>query len=342
VASIKWCTQMSYSLSILDKSPIPSGATATEALANTVALARLAEQLGYHRFWVAEHHSTPLLASSAPEVLISHILAHTSRIRVGSGGVMLQHYSPYKVAETFNLLAALAPGRVDLGVGKAPGGLPYSTLALQHYHDAARKPDFAVQLAELDAFLSGGQPDGHPLAGAQATPQAPVAPGRFLLGGSPDSARLAARLGWEFAYAGHFNGDPLNIQQSIAVYRQWTGKVPALALYAFVAETREQAQAQVGELKLFKVTLEDGRSVNVPTLQAAEEFARQAGVSQYRLEEKQPHVIAGTAGDVRAELDSLHQSYGIREFIIDIPVAQFALRRASISLLAEAREPLAA
>ena len=182
----------------------------------------------------------------------------------------------------------------------------------------------------------------HPLAGAKATPQPPITPGRFLLGGSPDSARLAARLGWDFAYAGHFNGDPLNIQQSIAVYRQWTGKVPALALYAFVAETREQAQALVGELKLFKVTLEDGRSVNVPSREAAEEFARQAGSSQYQLEEKHPHVIAGTAGDVRAELDSLHQSYGIREFIIDIPVAQFALRRASIALLAEAREPLAA
>jgi luciferase family oxidoreductase group 1 len=125
---------MSYSLSILDKSPIPPGATAADALANTVALAKLAEQLGYYRFWVAEHHSTPLLASSAPEVLISHILAHTSRIRVGSGGVMLAAL-PYKVAETFNLLAALAPGRVDLGVGKAPAACrsapaPCSTITM--------------------------------------------------------------------------------------------------------------------------------------------------------------------------------------------------------------------
>ena len=334
--------QMSYSLSILDKSPIPPGATATEALANTVALAQLAEQLGYHRFWVAEHHNTPLLASSAPEILISYILARTSRIRVGSGGVMLQHYSPFKVAETFNLLSALAPGRVDLGVGKAPGGLPYSTRALQNYHHPASKPDFPAQLAELDAFLGEGLPDEHPLAGARATPQAPIAPGRILLGGSPDSARLAARLGWDFAYAGHFNGDPLNIQQSVDVYRQWSGKAPALALFAFVAETREQALSRVGELKLFKLFLEDGSSFNVPSREAAEEFARQAGATSYRLEEKHPHVIAGTAGDVRAELDALHQRYGIGEFIIDIPVTQFALRRKAISLLAEAREPLAA
>ena len=144
---------MNYLLSLLDKSPVADGEGATEALARTVALARRAEHWGFHRFWVAEHHDTPKLASPSPEVLIAYLLARTTRIRVGSGGVMLQHYSPYKVAENFNLLAALAPGRVDLGIGKAPGGLPLSTRALQAAIDPQRRPSFAEQLAQLDAFL---------------------------------------------------------------------------------------------------------------------------------------------------------------------------------------------
>lgn len=121
---------MAYALSLLDKSPLAKGESATDALQRTVALAQLAERLDYRRFWVAEHHNVPELASSSPEVLIAFLLAHTSRIRIGSAGVMIQHYSPYKVAENFHLLASLAPGRVDLCVGKAPGGLPLSTRAL--------------------------------------------------------------------------------------------------------------------------------------------------------------------------------------------------------------------
>src|SRR5262245_56161783 len=140
---------MTYLLSLLDKSPIDQGKDAADALRATTKLAIRAEALGYHRFWVAEHHDMPTLASSPPEVLIAHLLARTSKIRVGAGGVMLQHYSAYKVAEAFNLLSALAPGRVDLGVGKAPGGFPFSTRALQKAFDPARKPDFAGQLTDI-------------------------------------------------------------------------------------------------------------------------------------------------------------------------------------------------
>lgn len=122
---------MSYRLSLLEKSLIPQGSTAAEALRRTTQLAQRAEALGYHRFWVNEHHGNDELAGSTPEVLIAHLLARTTSIRIGSGGVMLQHYSPFKVAETFKVLASLAPGRVDLGVGKAPGGLPATTRALQ-------------------------------------------------------------------------------------------------------------------------------------------------------------------------------------------------------------------
>jgi len=138
---------MSWRISILDKSPVAENETAADALARTLSLAQQAETLGYHRFWIAEHHNTPQLASPSPELLIAWILGQTKRIRVGSGGVMLQHYSPYKVAENFNLLAAIAPGRVDLGVGKAPGGLPLSTRALQIGLSQQEKGDFAAQLA---------------------------------------------------------------------------------------------------------------------------------------------------------------------------------------------------
>ena len=333
---------MPYALSLLDKSPVPEGATAAEALQRTVALAQRAEQLGYQRFWVAEHHGNPGLAGSAPEVLAAHILARTSRIRVGSGGVMLQHYSPFKVAEQFKLLAALAPGRVDLGVGKAPGGLPLSTRALQSVHDKTAKPDFAARFAELDAFLHNALPAAHPLAGAVAQPQPPSLPERYLLGGSPDSAALAARHGWNFTYAGHFNGDPANIERSLKVYREAAGRAPSLALYALVAPTQAQAERLVGALRVFKLHLPTGQTFNLPSEQAAAEFARQAGVSEYRLEETRPHVIAGSQSHVREQLDALAERYGIEEFVVDTPVTGFADRLASVELLAGAFDAVAA
>lgn len=330
---------MAWSLSLLDKSPIAEGTSAHDALRHTIRLAQRAEALGYRRYWIAEHHGAPGLASSAPEIVVSHLLAHTSRIRVGSGGVMLQHYSPFKVAESFRVLASLAPGRVDLGVGKAPGGLPLTTRALQWFHDKAKKPDFAHQLAELDAFLKWGVAEDHPLAGAVALPTPPEPPQRVLLGGSPASAALAAQHDWEFCYAGHFNGDETNIERSIDAYRSATGRTPLLALFAFAAQSKAEAQRHVGALRIFRLQLATGQSVNLPSPEAAAEFARQTGVTDYRLDELHPHVIAGTADDVRRDLDALHERFGIEEFVIDTPVADYALRLASIEALAGAEQP---
>lgn len=326
---------MAYSLSILDKSPIADGSTAQHALRVTVQLAQRAEALGYRRYWVAEHHGSAGLASSAPEILVSHLLAHTSRIRVGSGGVMLQHYSPFKVAESFRLLASLAPGRVDLGIGKAPGGLPSTTRALQWFHDHAKKPDFATALAELDAFLGDGVPPDHPLAGAHALPVPPQPPARILLGASPESATLAARHGWQFCYAGHFNGDEAQIARSLDAYRSAAGRAPLLAIYAFAAHSAADARQQVGALRIFKLQLAGGQSFNLGTREAAVDFARQAGVTDYRIDELQPHVIAGAADDVHRELDGLHRRFGIGEFVIDTPVTDYALRVASVEALAD-------
>ena len=234
----------SYQLSLLEKSLIPEGSDAAEALRRSTELAQRAEALGYHRFWLNEHHGNAQLAGSAPEVLIAYLLARTERIRIGSGGVMLQHYSPYKVAEVFKVLASLGPGRVDLGIGKAPGGLPASTRALQALHDKQAAPDFEQRLAELDHFLHDSLPTDHALAGALARPTPPQLPQRILLGGSPGSARLAARRGWGFSYAAHFNGDAANTEASLRAYREAGGQQPLLALFAFAAETQAQAQAQ--------------------------------------------------------------------------------------------------
>jgi len=328
---------MPYALSLLDKSPIPAGATAAQALAATVTLAQRADKLGFKRFWVAEHHGSALLAGSAPEALAAYLLAATSRIRIGTGGVMLQHYSPFKVAEVFRVLENLAPGRVDLGVGKAPGGLPPSTAALQAFHDQASKPEFDAALEELDGFLKGGVPDTHPLAKSQAKPDIASLPERILLGASPESAALAARLDWDFCYAGHFNGDASVIERSFAAYRPASGRRPMLAVFAVAAATRERAAALAGELKLFTLHLPNGKRVNLPSLDMAREFAREAGFSDYRIEEKTPHVIADTASGVRAALDALSDRFGVGEFVIDNPVPAFADRLASIEGLAEAK-----
>lgn len=328
-----------YALSLLDKSPISSEENAVTALSNTVKLARRAEELGYRRFWVAEHHGSSALASSAPEVLIAWILSNTSRIRVGSGGIMLQHYSPYKVAEVFNVLSSLAPGRVDLGVGKAPGGLPQSTAALQTYHSS--KPDFNQQLADLQTFLAHSLDADRSGGRAFPGPQPLVAAERFLLGASPDSARLAAAQGWDFVFAGHLNGDPENLRLSLEDYRGRSGgKAPILALSAYASENAADAAALVSELKVFKVFLENGQSASLGSHEQAEEFARQAGSRDFRIEERKPSVLHGTPDSIHAELSRLSALYQIEEFILEPPPVGANRRLASIELLA--RHPLSA
>ncbi|WP_288194697.1 LLM class flavin-dependent oxidoreductase [uncultured Phyllobacterium sp.] len=334
---------MGYALSLLDKSPIHDGETASTALKRTVALARQAEQWGFHRFWVAEHHDAPTLASSSPEVLIAFLLANTARIRVGSGGVMLQHYSPYKVAENFNVLAALGPGRVDLGVGKAPGGLPFSTRALQGVVPRTQKQDFSAQLAQLSAFLDKGLPADDSLAGVQATPRPAVAANRFLLGASVDSALLAASQGWDFVFASHLNGDETILQQTLEAYRKAApGRAPLLAVGIVAAETDAEADRLAGNIQHFKVHVDDGQSVTVGSEEQAEEYARQAGAANYRIEKKTPNVLRGAARTVSDRLDWLHDRYGIGEFIIDTPINDAAKRLRSIELLAQAQFAAAA
>src|SRR5947209_2502595 len=193
-------------VSVLDQSPISDGSTGADALRNTLDLARLTDELGYHRYWVAEHHGGPMLASASPEALIGPIAATTKRIRVGSGGVMLPHYSPFKVAETFTILAALYPGRIDLGIGRAAGTDPLTTFALQRDRRQAAPDDFPQQLAELLAYFEDDLPSDHPFARlAGMLPGLPELPAVWLLGSSPQSAIWAGELGLPYAFADFIN-----------------------------------------------------------------------------------------------------------------------------------------
>lgn len=332
--SAKVNVPMPYQLSLLDKSPVAQAGSAETALANTVSYAQAAEQASYEWFWVAEHHHADELAGPSPEALVSYLLASTKRIRIGSGGVMLQHYSPYKVTENFNLLAALGHGRVDLGVVKAPGGLPLSTKALQQETSGEKRLDFNSKLEQLSAFLGGDKIASGPFEGPAATPKPAVSAEKFVLGASPDSALLAAHSGWDFVYAGHLNGDTANLQKTFDAYRNVTGKVPVLALGA--------VDAAVSKIKIFKVHLASGQSVSVGTQEAAAEFARQAGETDYRVEEKHPNVLAGSAKQVKQKLDELHERYGVTEFVLEFPAVSHEQRLAAIESLEGERLAIAA
>lgn len=324
-------------LSILDQSPIYEGEQGEDALARTVVLAQRAEQLGYYRFWVSEHHDGAL-AGSSPEVLLAYLVAQTKTIRLGSGGVMLQHYSPYKVAENFNILSTLAPGRIDLGVGRAPGGMPRSTQALQR--GAASSLSLEQKLEELIHHIRQTLPEDHPLAGIQASPIPKIPPQLYLLGTSEGSAALAADKGLAYVFALFINGDPTAAQAAFQQYRQLyqekhSAKPHAvLAVNIIVADSDEAAEALITHRKNVNVTLADGRSLNVLTVEQAEMFAKESGQS-YTIKERDAFIVSGSKQTVRARLLELAEQYEVDEFIAVTNVADFTARLKSYELLSE-------
>ncbi|MFD0692975.1 LLM class flavin-dependent oxidoreductase [Paenibacillus sp. GCM10027628] len=331
---------MTLKLSLLDQSPIREHVTAVEAFQHTLELAQKADALGYHRFWVSEHHDSDGVVGSSPEVLISYLLAKTERIRIGSGGVMLQHYSPYKVAENFNVLAALAPGRVDLGIGRAPGGLPRSTKALQQ-ELAGKGAPLADKLVLLDQFIHDKLDPEHELHGIKAVPL-PAEPAKlFLLGGGGTGTELAGSLGIPYVFAQFINGDETVIKQAIASYRQHFKSVneskpqAILAVSVILTDTDEEAKALAADAKNVKVHLESGRTVTVNNEEKAEEFGKQSGES-YTIEVKEASVIHGSKETVRRKLLDLQQAYQLDEIIITVAMQEFKQRLRAIVLLQEA------
>jgi luciferase family oxidoreductase group 1 len=324
-------------LSILDQSPVNDTETATEAFQHTIELAQKAEAWGYHRFWVSEHHSSDRVMGSSPEVLIAHLLAKTTRMRVGSGGVMLQHYSPYKVAENFNVLASLAPGRVDLGIGRGPGGLPRSTRALQQGLGDRPQP-FAEKLMELERFLHNRLDETHPLYGLRVSPVPPQPAEVFLLGTTTSSAALAASLGMPYVFAQFLNSDATTMGKALATYHTYfdvTKRKPPramLALSVIAADTDEEARQYASDIKMVRIRLESGRTFTVGSLTAAEEFARQAQ-ENYTVTMHQMQVVHGCRDTVLQHLSDMQRRYQVEELIIVTAIKDFRKRLHSYELL---------
>ncbi|WP_019912737.1 LLM class flavin-dependent oxidoreductase [Paenibacillus sp. HW567] len=329
---------MAITISVLDQSPIYPGETPEEAFQHTIKLAQLSERLGFRRFWVSEHHDSEQVAGSSPEVLISHLLAKTERIRIGSGGIMLQHYSPYKVAENFNVLASLAPGRVDLGVGRAPGGLPRSTQALRQGEEAATLTD---KIIELEKYVHNKLEEEHPLFGLKAGPIPGTPPELYVLGASVASAEIAAGLGLPYVFSLFIGGDQAVAVEAIRVYRSKfdtsQGKEPhaILALAVLAAESEEEARELAGAHKLIRIHLASGKTLTVATREQAEEFTRQSK-EDYTLEEREPEITKGTKESVREQLLALATASGVEELIVTTNVQPFEKRVRSFELLNEA------
>ncbi|MEJ4085092.1 LLM class flavin-dependent oxidoreductase [Bacillus altitudinis] len=324
---------MSLTLSILDQSLVSENEKAEIGIQHTVRLAEAADQLGYHRFWVSEHHNNSQVAGSSPEALAGYLLAKTNHLRIGSGGVMLQHYSPFKVAETFHVLASLAPGRVDLGVGKAPGGLNLSTQALQEDYQASRK-DFSQKLVDLKTYLTEQANE------LNAQPIPSVSPDMFLLGGSIESAEFAAKLGISFVFAYFINGDDALLKEARETFQKFqTGNTHQqflLAITVSVAEDYKQALSYIKQKETVKVSFSDGRKLNVTSLEDAEKLVKGTKKEHYNIHVQKTGYTAGTKETVHRRLTELAETYDINEFIVLSPIVDIEARIASITLLKEA------
>jgi luciferase family oxidoreductase group 1 len=326
-------------LSVLDQSPVSEGCTGADALHNTLDLARLTDELGYHRYWVAEHHGGPMLASASPEALIGPIAATSERIRVGSGGVMLPHYSPFKVAETFSVLAGLYPGRIDLGLGRASGTDPLTTYALQRDRREASPDDFPQQLVELLAYLEDNLPQDHPFARlGRMLPGRPELPVPWLLGSSPQSAIWAGQLGLRYAFADFINPGGAEIaseyRRRFTALRDIQAPITAVAAWVLCAESDEEAARLASSSRMTLTLLRRGHLIPVPPPEKALAFLKSEGKpTNGPLPGRRG--IVGSPERVRTGVERLAEEYGADEVIVVTITHDHAARRRSYELLAE-------
>ncbi|MFT4050247.1 MAG: LLM class flavin-dependent oxidoreductase [Solirubrobacterales bacterium] len=326
-----------FKLSVLDQTPVPQGSVGSDALANTIDLAKRADALGYHRYWLAEHHGLSL-SGPAPEVLIGPVTENTERIRVGSGGVMLPHYSPFKVAEVFSLLSGLYPGRIDLALGRASGTDPITQFALQRDRRQAAADDFPQQLLELLAYLRKELPDNHPFHKLQyALPGGDEVPQVWLLGSSQQSAIWAAEIGLRYAFADFINSDGAAIGRS---YRQGFAQSNDLAaphsmvgIWTLCAETEQEARELAASIQMSMLMLRRGTPIKVPPVAEAIDFlrseGREPGVSNQR------RMVLGTPEQVRTQIEQVVEEYNAEEAILVTITHDHEARKRSYELIAE-------
>jgi luciferase family oxidoreductase group 1 len=325
-------------LSVLDQSVARAGRPQDESIRNTLELAQHCEALGYHRFWLSEHHASATIVGSAPEVLMAAIAARTQRIRIGSAGVMLPHYSPFKVAEQFRVLDALAPGRIDLGVGRAPGSDQRTSLLLNPDPRAAAA--FPQQVQELQAWVTGGDlPAGHPGHGIPAVPRGATSPQLWMLGSSGYGAQLAAHLGMPYAFA-YFITEGEGAEVAMDLYRSsfrpglLQQPQAAVCVWALVADTEDEAWRLFASRERTRVDRNIGRlGPLLPPEEATREYSssEQAYLAQLR-----NRALVGTASQVKDKLEALAQRLEVDELVVITWAWDPAAQRRSYELLAQA------
>ena len=325
------------SLSVLDQSPIAEGSTGAQALRRTLDLARLTDRLGYHRFWVAEHHGTPMLAGAAPEALIGAVAATTARLRVGSGGVMLHHYSPRKVAETFSVLGGLFGGRIDLGLGRGADADAVTTHALQRDRRVPDPQDYPDQLAELLAYLEDRPSPDRRFAGLAPLPGLPGRPEPWLLGTSLDSAIWAGKLALPYAFGDFINPAGAEIAR---LYREsfvGTERLPAplvaVSVAAICADTDEQAQRLAASARMCARMSHRGTPIPVPPPERA---LRDLELGEEPAALRPRRMVLGSPATVRAGLEAVAGEYGAGEVIVVTVTHSHTARERSYELIAEA------
>jgi luciferase family oxidoreductase group 1 len=326
---------MGLPVGILDQSPVLAGARPRDAILATIALAKDAERLGYHRYWLAEHHAMRGLADPAPEVLLARIAAETSRIRIGTGGVLLPHYAALKVAEQFRLLDALAPGRIDLGIGRAPGGSQRVSRALE----SAEIERFPRQVRDVAGFLDGTLPDEHPYAKLVAMPSGDTSPEVWLLGSSDYSAALAAELGLPFAFAHFISGDTEPVTRMYRRHFRPSARLAEplvlLAVAAITADTPEEAEELARTLDLWRLRVRRGVDLPVPSRAEAHAYPYTA-YDREEIEYNRRRLALGGPDAVRARIEALAVAHQADEAMILTITPDYASRARSYELLANA------
>jgi luciferase family oxidoreductase group 1 len=316
-------------LSVLDQSPVPTGCAPADAIPATVALAQACERLGYHRYWLAEHHNDPALAGTAPEVLVSIVAANTARMRVGSGGVMLSHYSPFKVAETFAVLEAAFPGRIDLGIGRALGSDHLTAAALRFGAPPIPVHRYSEQIRDLVGFIRADLIPGHPLASIRAMPRGRTMPEIWLLGSSEQSAEHAAQFGLPYAYA-HFIS-PDGALESVERYKRefqpsgWLDKPRvAVATSVFCADDHNAAERLAAHARVWRQQL-NGYEPGPPDFSVVKSgpVRQKPGTTDFARHDGD---IVGSPQHVCDELRRIAQAYGATELFVvtacDLPEAR--------------------
>jgi luciferase family oxidoreductase group 1 len=328
----------SLRLSVLDLSPVASGSTGAEALQNTLDLAKLTDRLGYYRYWLAEHHNSPGIASSVPEIMIGHVADVTTHIRVGSGGIMLPNHSSLQVAESFRVLEALHPGRIDLGIGRAPGTDAITAQALRR--GKSLQDTFPQQLAELLAFFGGNFPEGHPYRSMLAVPEDAATPQLWMLSSSGYGAQVAAELGMGLAFAHHIHAEPAIA--SMQLYRKgfeassyFASPQGILAVAAVCADTDALAEDLASSFDLTRLRIEQGKRGKFPSVAEAKAYPYEA-FEQMRIQENRSRFFVGGPERIRSQISDLAAKAGVQEIMVLSMIHDHGARRRSYELIAKA------